>query len=155
MPYIIGSMTRHRFIKLEPFAEHINRLDVDGEKVLAQYDGNYDKIYGHYRTEWAAVLKNARKSMQAGIKKRSLAKSKTETKDKLGGPLYPYKPHTDLGPNHVFGEYDVLWSTSLLCKPGKQGFFLVYKFDNDRVLKAHFSANVPVRPIQNVHHHIL
>ena len=45
------------------------------------------------------------------------------------GPLYPYKPHTDRGFGHEFSEYDVLWSTSLLTQPGKQGCFLVYKYD--------------------------
>jgi len=82
-------------------------------------------------------------------------KTKTLTKENDAGLLYPYKPHTDQGLKHLFSEFDVLWSTSLLCKPGKQGFFLVYKFDNDRVLKAHFSTNIPIRTSQNVHHHIL
>ena len=93
--------------------------------------------------------------MMKNSNKQTHNKIKTLTKENHVGLLYPYKPHTDQGLKHQFSEYDVLWSTSLLCKPGKQGFFLVYKFDNDRVLKAHFSTNIPIRTSQNVHHHIL
>ena len=59
---------------------------------------------------------------------------------------------------HVFSEYDVLFSTSILAKPGKQGFFLVYKYDKydkDRVLKAHYDANIPMRGHQIAHHNVL
>ena len=93
--------------------------------------------------------------MKTVNQKQANNKSKTLTKENNAGLLYPYKPHTEQGLKHQFSEYDVLWSTSLLCKPGMQGFFLVYKFDNDRVLKAHFSSNIPIRTSQNVHHHVL
>ena len=55
----------------------------------------------------------------------------------------------------MFSEYDVLWTIPLLCKPGQQDFFLVYKFDSDRIIKAHYKSNIPIRHDQIGHHHIL
>ena len=61
------------------------------------------------------------------------------------GLLYPYMPYTDKGYDQVFSEYDVLWTIPLLCKPGQQDFFLVYKFDSNRIIKALYKSNIPVR----------
>ena len=32
VPYIIGNMTRHKFVRLENFPDHMVNLDVEGEK---------------------------------------------------------------------------------------------------------------------------
>ena len=55
----------------------------------------------------------------------------------------------------MFSEYDVIWTAPILCQPGPQDFFLIYKFDSNRVVKAHFKSNIPVRHNQLPHHHIL
>ena len=150
VPYIIGDMTRHKFMKLLPFQDHMLSLDPEADKVRSECGNSSDKLFQYYRQEWASTIKKSSRIMRVNPKlAENLTTAESKKKSKKAsevGPLYPYQPHTDCGYHHEFSEYDVLWSNSLLCKPGKQSFFLVYKYDNERVLKAHFSSYVPIRP---------
>ena len=111
-------------------------------------------MFEHYRTDWINTLTKSSQELRPGQGQGVKGQKKMGRHTKTG-ILYPYMPHIDLNKNHEFSEYDVLWSTSLLCKPGKNQFILVYKFDADRVLKAQFNVFMPVRPNLIAHHHIL
>ena len=119
IPYVIGTMTRNKFVRLEPFQDLMASLDPEGEKIKNDRNRNSDKIFQYYRTEWANVIKKSSKMIRDTMAKTLATHKVKHAMKSEPGPLYPYRPFTDRGPNHVFSEYDVLWSTSLLCKPGK------------------------------------
>ena len=114
-------MTRHRFIRLELFQDHMMSLDAEGDKIRSQFNRNSDKIFQYYRKEWAHTLKRSSQAMRVGDRQGPAVTKMPGGKKRSmpNGPLYPYKPHTDRGYGHQFSEYDVLWTTSLLTHPGK------------------------------------
>lgn len=56
IPYIIGVGTRLKFIRLEPFQDFMNFIDLNGVRVKAAAKGNPEKLFNHYRKNWASVI---------------------------------------------------------------------------------------------------
>jgi hypothetical protein len=53
-----------------------------------------------------------------------------------------------------FSEIDVVWSYSTLAKPGKHVYYILYKFDDERVFKAMTETIVSLRQFP-IHTHQL
>ena len=53
-----------------------------------------------------------------------------------------------------FGEFDKVWSLSLLAAPGNTNFFIYYKIDSTSALIATMSVEIPIRSPSS-HHHVL
>lgn len=50
-----------------------------------------------------------------------------------------------------FNEYETVWITGSLAAPGKQTYFMVYKFDESRVFKTQVQTVVSMRQA-NINH---
>ena len=49
----------------------------------------------------------------------------------------------------------MLWTIPIMCKPGLQDFFIIYKFDPNRIVKAIYRSKIPIRLDSVAYHHVL
>jgi len=49
--------------------------------------------------------------------------------------LFPYEPVISMSSDAVIGTYDQAWVGSFLVRPGRNTYFIVYKFDDVRTFK--------------------
>ena len=50
--------------------------------------------------------------------------------------------------------YDLAWIGSFLVRPGRSNYFIIFKYDEERIFKTDVKFDVPLRPLA-MHHHIL
>lgn len=52
------------------------------------------------------------------------------------------------------GMFDLAWVSSMIARPGKANYFVIYRFDDTRTFKTEMKIIVPPRPMP-MHHHVL
>ena len=146
-PYLIGGLTSFQFVKMSEFTDYMLSIDPDGEKVKWNTQGSRSKTFSHYHDKWDRVLTSAAlhdvstaqhfyKTRQTGTSAAAVSKAREQTKEPKRGVLYPYTAYFDRKAGKAFSEYDTVWSYATLIKPGTSSYFLVYRYEPGRTMKA-------------------
>ncbi len=116
------------------------KLDSNANLVLADVKGKSVDLHRYYLPRFKILFKQ-----DQALERKAKAK-RNQVKERFG--LGPYTPHLAQLDHLDVDEYTIysqIWVHSCMMKTGYQEFFVLYKFDEQRVFKAQMSTVNPIR----------